>query len=285
MENEHRPQLRLREVEQGYTLLWLSDDWLDDDLDFLRNHPEEADGVGFSPHQGCRTLADVSRLVGLGLKALSVPYPDGIDLSPVRDMDALEYLTLGAARPLDLRRLRSLRHLKADFSKAMRLPESWPCLETCSWSGCSPRSGDLTFMGSAPRLSKLELVEGSIRSLRGVQDMPLRELDLYGLRSLWSLDGLGPEVELVKLEKCSAIPDFSPLGRCSALQTLVLADCGDVPSLRFIRSLPKLRRVVLFGDTRIVDGDLHPLVGIPEVRMKDRRGYNLSVEEIRQAAR
>lgn len=285
MGNTHRPQLRLREVEQGHTLLWLDDDWLDDDLYFLRNHPEEANGVGVSPHQGCRTLVDLSRLVELRLKALSVPYPDAIDVSAARDMDSLEYLAVGAARSLDLRRLRSLRHLRAGFSRSSRLPGSWPSLESCSWSACSPRTGDLTFMGNAPRLTKLELIEGSIRSLHGIEDMPLRELDLYGLQSLWSVEGLGPVLELIRLEKCKAIRDLSPIGRCPAVHTLVLADCGEVPSLRFIRSLPMLHRVVITGDTRIVDGDLHPLVGIPEVHMKDRRGYNLRIDEIRRAAR
>ncbi|MEL6189486.1 MAG: hypothetical protein AAFU79_33090 [Myxococcota bacterium] len=285
MGNDHRPQLRLRDVDEGYALLWLSDEWLEDDLDFLGKHRDEADGAGVSPHQGCRTLTDLSRLTDIGLKALAIPYSDGIDIQAVGDMDTLEYLKLGQNRTLDLRRLRALRHLRATFSKGSCLPESLASLETCSWSACSPESGDLTFMGNVPRLTRLEVVEGSIRSLRGIRHMPLQHLDLYGLHSLWSLEGLGQEVVLLKLEKCAAIPDFSPIGGCLALRSLVLADCGEIPTLRFVHRLPALRRLVLTGNSRVVDGDLHPLLGIPEVHLKDRPWYNLTIEEVRRSSR
>jgi hypothetical protein len=64
---------------------------------------------------------------------------------------------------------------------------------------------------------------------------------------------------------------------------LNLSECGDLPSLVPLRGLTSIEVLLMFGTTKIVDGDLTPIADLRrlrELRMQSRRHYRPSVAEI-----
>lgn len=284
MVSEHRPTHRLRQLDAGYTLLWLSEDWIREDLEFLSRGQTGIDGIGVPAGMADQDPSSLKEFASIGLKALALPYPRGVDVGAVSDMSALEYLDVGEVRALDLRSNRLLRHVSLHYSEAMEMPDTWQELRTSTWRSCSPKNGDLGFLAGAGALERLEVVEGSLRSLNGLGRLPIQYLSLFSLSSLWSIQQLPMSLKELRIQKCARIHDFRPVEMCSELEVLVLADCAAVPSLRFLNGLPNVRRVVLRG-TRVLDGDLRPLFGVDVVGLRDRPEYNLSDEELRRASR
>ena len=67
------------------------------------------------------------------------------------------------------------------------------------------------------------------------------------------------------------------------LRILEVSACGDVESLRPLGGLNELEELHAWGTTRVVDGDLRPILGLPhlrELRMRDRPTYTPRVAEI-----
>jgi hypothetical protein len=132
------------------------------------------------------------------------------------------------------------------------------------------RGETTSFLAGIPRLEML-FVEGKrqFTDLNGLEGCPslvrMNMVDVQG-ESLAPLAGL---TELQWLTICgdwkmrneNAL-DLADLARLQRLHTLVLTYAGQILSLAPLASLPALRDVRLRG-TRIVDGDLEPLVRLP----------------------
>ena len=65
-----------------------------------------------------------------------------------------------------------------------------------------------------------------------------------------------------------------------------LSEGGEVPTLAPLGGLVTLERLYLYDSTKVADGDLSPIAGLPRLkdfRMQNRRGYSPSVKEIQEA--
>jgi hypothetical protein len=108
----------------------------------------------------------------------------------------------------------------------------------------------------------------------------LRELHLAGLPlgntaalAAWSA------LESLTLDAVRGIDDLSSLQPLSRLRSLVIDDCGRIPSLGFL-SVPPLERLHLIGTTDIADGDLMALRGLKTVTFPARPHYNATPREL-----
>jgi internalin A len=73
------------------------------------------------------------------------------------------------------------------------------------------------------------------------------------------------------------------LGGLEQLLALSLRNAGSIPSLAFVRRLRRLRWLGLGGSTTVVDGDMSPLMTLPELRTltyTDRRPYRPKLAEL-----
>ena len=87
------------------------------------------------------------------------------------------------------------------------------------------------------------------------------------------------------LEACKKVSTLDDVATCGDLEVLNLSDGANFTSAQPLRALTKLRELLLFGSTRIMDGDLSPIADLPqlqELRMQSRRHYRPSVEEIQK---
>lgn len=139
----------------------------------------------------------------------------------------------------------------------------------------SSSSGDLSSLPDFRMLRCLKLVDAKIESIAGLSRYnSLEEFELYGAKKLRSLEGLQlKKLSLFSAEKCPALVDVDGLVSCQPLTVVRFHECGDLPSLRFVKSLPKLKSIGFIG-TSIIDGDLEPLLGIPDVCFTDRKHYS-----------
>ena len=264
--------------EDGFLILWLKSGCLAEDERYHQLNRASLHGVGLSAAQGFDS-PNIAFLRDWGLEGLLVSEIKA-DLKPIQELHGLRMLSLSNPRPVNLRNLSRLQHLWLACHRRTVLPDSLGSLRECSLSGYSPPDGTLAQLGDAVELGRLELTEGKVRSLAGVPGAVSR-LDLFRLPTLWSIDGLPAALRELRITGCKLIPDFRPIARCRGLRVLVLADCGKIASFKFLRELEELERVVLTGDTSVEDGDMHPLIGVETAIFDDRRGYNLTMDEVR----
>lgn len=103
------------------------------------------------------------------------------------------------------------------------------------------------------------------------------------------MDDFGPLAEIVNLrelhlESCRLLLDLSPIASSRQLRFLNVAECGDIASLRPLAGIADLEIAWMYGTTRVLDDDLTPLAGLlhlAELRMKSRKSYRPSVEQLR----
>lgn len=185
------------------------------------------------------------------------------DLSPVTRCSGLVRLRLpGSATPeLDLSGLRGLRELEAPWpvvARSLPLMASLDDLVLPEWKGAS-----LSVLGPKPALRKLRLEasRNHVTDMEGAALLPaLCELRLYDGRLARS-ELLAGAAALEDVSLLSAKTDtIAFVSSLALLQRLELENSGDIASLAPVADHPALREVIVSGSTRIVDGDLSPLL-------------------------
>lgn len=149
-----------------------------------------------------------------------------------------------------------------------------------------PGAADLSVLAGAPRLEVLQLTQTNITSLAGVESLEdLRMLDIAYAAKLESLDALAsPSNQLRELAISNAkkIPTYRPLASCEYLRRLRLSACAPMPDLKWTAGMNRLETFT-FVETNVEDGDLSPLLDLPELRWvgtMDKRHYNYKSNDL-----
>ncbi|MGL5825496.1 MAG: hypothetical protein ACRCYU_11890 [Nocardioides sp.] len=227
-------------------------------------------------------------LEGLPLRELVILDRRLSDLDPVYSLGStLRALsvTTDPASKIDLGRLPGLRSVSAEWSQVADSVESASDIRVAFLDGYQPV--DLTPLEAMGNLTELVMKDRpKLKSLAGVSIFPeLRLVGIYLAKNLVDIEELAgrPEIEDLALEACRKVSQIDFLAGCSGLRRLNLSECDEIASLQPIRALTNLEKVSLFGSTKIADDDLSPLAGLPQLqqlRMRSRRSYRPSVEEI-----
>ena len=134
-------------------------------------------------------------------------------------------------------------------------------------------------------LESLVLLGGPISSLEGLGALAkLRSLRLGDLRKLKSLEGIQNLTELKSLEinTCRAIESIDQLSQLTNLEELYLNNLGKIRSLKPLIPLKRLMRFTFSESTEILDGDLSPLLSLPNlglVSFQNRKHYSHKRED------
>jgi len=196
---------------------------------------------------------DLSPLSGMPLKRLDVPTQVS-DLSALKDMPALESLSVAGSKVKDFSPLKAMKKLKS--------------LQIADWNGSG--FADITTLAGLP-LEELNLCNTKVTDLGPVKNLPnLKSLTIQGL-PISSLDGLkgtklttlniaaskvadltplaGSPLKYLIACNCPNLVDLKPLAECKDLEGLTLpAKRGDI---EFLRKMPKLK--FLTADQRTED--------------------------------
>lgn len=212
------------------------------------------------------------------------------DLSPLHRLRAtLERVSVQAATSarLDLTQFRRLASVAADWALV------WESIGACRnltelYLG-GYRAEDLSPLVSLTGLTSLTLKDRpALRALTGIGELSqLARVGVFGA-PLGSLEQIGSLRHLreLQIEACGAVGSLTPVAELTGLRVLNASDCGELESLAPVRGLVGLETLWLFGTTTVADGDLSPVVALPNLqdfRMKSRSFYRPSVREVQSA--
>jgi hypothetical protein len=218
------------------------------------------------------------------------------DLGPIsRLRHVLGGLSVMAVHPssdgtLDLDGFESLRKLSVPWSLVRN--QTHAMAQVTDLFFLNYQGIDLAPLAGSTFLTALRMKHyPQIRSLNGLEEFDqLHVLSIHGAAKLIDLSALrdsGTAQNLIELqlETCQRITVLDDVASATGVQFLNLGNCGDIASLKPLSDMSELRRLYLYESTKILDGDLTPLLAlrrIEELRMADRRSYRPSVAEIRK---
>ena len=150
---------------------------------------------------------------------------------------------------------------------------------------------DLEPLSSLTALTSLVMKQRpKLTSLDGLEAFPwLLRLGIFsasGLTDIGALERSRPAaLQVLQLQSCKKVSDIKPVASCAALQFFDLSEGGEIPSVAPVSALVNLERLYLYESTKVTDGDLGPIAGLPRLkdfRMRNRRGYSPSVQEVKE---
>lgn len=122
-------------------------------------------------------------------------------------------------------------------------------------------------------LDSLQILRGKVRSLAGIERLPLKMLSLGNIpvKRIDCLNDL-KKIQLLEIDRCSKIEDMESLAN-NSIEYLILLGSQSVSSLDFLFNLPNLKRILLEWTVR--SGDLSLLDQLEKaVLFTDKKFYN-----------
>lgn len=144
-----------------------------------------------------------------------------------------------------------------------------------------PKSKSLAELSLPKNLEKLHITESNILSLEGILMENLKEFEGHYCNSLETVTGIkdfSNNLELLILDYCRKLTNYDELKFCKELKKIILGNSGDIPSLKWLNELEKVKHFS-FWNTKLIDGDTSPCFGIEYVSFKNQKHYIHKEEE------
>ena len=158
----------------------------------------------------------------------------------------------------------------SNLKKATKLAS----LRVWSW-----KDKDLGLLSDVPQLRTLEVVRGSVQSLRGVE--ACAQLENLSLSHLSRLEDFHPicalkSLRALSIESCRRLANVNDLGTLSKLQMVSLTNLGVIATLAPLSSNGNLKKLFFAGSTNIADGDTDIVnrLEIIDFAFQNRKHYN-----------
>ena len=213
------------------------------------------------------------------------------DYSPLYRREKIEYFhcdtEYGGLKPdkkttVDLAKLPQLEELNIHWEKGTKNYEGTTTLKRLMINRRLDFR-DLHSIAGNTHLQDLEAVLCGLRNLNGIEAFPeLRHLCLWYCRNIADISDLASvkdSLEILTIEKCPKIKDFSVLSSMKSLRWLKLVGSNKLPDLEFLRELPNLEAFTF--DMDVDNGDLRPCMQIPSVMLiRNRKHFNLKNDQL-----
>ena len=279
-------------IEQSLrgTDLVLTGDWSSAAQDVFLDG--RADGLILNYARGFREQP-IDFIQGLPIRKLNLLARSVSDLTPIYSLAATLQELLVQSDPravIDLEELPNLNTLAASWPQIRGSVKFASHIADLSVASFSER--DLEDLSSLSSLTSLSMKERPrLHSLDGVEAFPwLAHLGVYWARPLKDITALqraaSPILQSLQLPMCKNVTDVSPVSYCPSLQFFELSEGAEIPTVAPLSSLKGLETLYLYGSTKVADGDLRPIAGLPRLndfRMMNRNNYKPSVRDIAAA--
>lgn len=219
------------------------------------------------------------------IESLSLQGPNVKNLSGLYHLKALKDLSIDDAVPsltIDFHQLTTLEVIYGTLPPKAKAIGSLIHLKKIRIWGYKPKGKNLKEFTDLKALEDLELISSNITSLEGIQGLTkLHRLGLFRMRALTDIEAiqhLSENLMDLEIESAKNIHDFSPIGKVRSLEHLGLNNCGTIPSIRFIKQLPRLRSM-RFGDSTVVDGDVSPCIELEYAYFTNKKHYSHRLKE------
>lgn len=233
--------------------------------------------------------ADGSPLADLPLRKLAVVAENAQQLTFVGRMGLLEELRLGVRTrgraDLDFSGLTRLRAVGIDGHPDLEALAGLSQLQRLRIDGS--RWVDLEPLRGLASLRSLELASSrTLQTLTGIEQLTeLTQLGVYLHPKLADISAVADLLALrrIDFEGCGAVDSLERVANLGELRSLAIDNSGDVRSLGPLAGLTLLESFFAVASTNVLDGDLTPLLSLPELRrfgMRSRRHYRPTVAEV-----
>ncbi len=201
-----------------------------------------------------------------------------VDISAIHACRHIRYLTLNGSSgtPIDYTCFPDLIKCMTAYGKQKGLFEKTSLQEL---DLTSLKADDLHQLNQLTNLKSLIIRSSRLKSLKGIGVLSkLNFLGLYYVNTLDNINGIETlaKLETLEIEGCKKLLGIEPVEHCHNLRILRVSNCGDIASLRPTQSLMRLEQCSFTASTRIVDGDLSPLIRNPplkKVLFRERKHY------------
>ena len=255
---------------------------LEDGLRAFQNYPGPI-ALEVNALYGCdesvfKRVLELTDVTGLSLVGLS----PRMDLSNLKQMKQLRRLYIDATEwPLDLNWFPSLEEYGGPWHRSMNF-ENASNLRHLSLDRFCPATQGVSDLCHAKQLVEVTLTKTSIVSLVGVEQLAnLRRLQVAYARKLATPSNaeLLPRLEEAEFYNCPQLCEHDVFQASPVLHTLRFLRCGTMPSLSFIEKMVRLSHFSFVG-TRVIDGDMRPLLRLESAGFDSRKEYSHSWQEV-----
>ena len=239
-----------------------------------------AENLDFLPH--CPSLKSVSIKHAAGMES-------ELDFTPLYQLPHLERLSIaapnmglskGPAIHIDFTKMHALRHVAVCTNERFNYPQV-PTLETL-WISNDKQHKDMSSLSCSPTLKQVDMLQCRMKSLNGIGKYPLQSFSISYLRSMDDISALAEcaqTLRMLAIDTCGKIKDFTCLKELKNLEHLCLIGNNTLPSLDFLKEMPKLKSFVF--SMNVEDGDLTPCLDIPYASCnKMKKHYNLKEKDL-----
>ncbi|WP_329762742.1 hypothetical protein [Bacillus nitratireducens] len=200
------------------------------------------------------------------------------DVSSIYNLNKLQDIAvIDSNFKLELNKLTNLESLAMYCDKKVTGLEELTNLKSLSLWKYNPKNRDLKELEKLRGLEYFKITQSKIDSLSGIESFGnLKSLQLFYLRTLKSIESLkytSEKLTSLEIEMCKNIETFCSIQYLESLEILRLLDCGDIPTIGFIKKLKELNCFSFVGST-VVDGDLSFCEGIEYVSFTDKKHYS-----------
>jgi len=221
------------------------------DIDFLKYCPNIEEIAIISPINNYDGLYELKRL-----KKLTIFDPVGnVDFGLINDLNYL-HISLN----------KQIKNLNTQLN-----------LETLIVRDYKPVRKNLEELPNSKNLLNLDLIQCNITSLDGCEKYKkLRNLGLYYLSKLEDVTqicSLSNGLKTLEIENCKKVQVNDFLSCLKEVEILHLINCGDIPSINFIKNMEKIKNFLFYG-TNVLNGDVSPCFGLEYVSFTNKKHYN-----------
>lgn len=215
-------------------------------------HPDDmgSDGFDYSPLYAMPNLKSVCCITQYGIRE---QYKTSIDYTRLRNLREVSIAGLG----------------HENYEKLSLLEVLW--ISKCK------NHRDFREISCSTQLQDITLMQCSLRSLDGIEKHShLHSVALWHNRSLTDISALkkmGNTLRVLDIEGCPKISDFTFLAALVNLEHLRLYGSNSLPSMAFLKEMPKLKTFTF--TMNIEDGDLTLCKNIPYASCKNRKHFNI----------
>ena len=219
-----------------------------------------------------------------GITAIDLPrwYED---VSGLYSLPRLTSLKIGYTHSIDFSAIPAIRHISTDWNPKIDAGIFASTELTSLWlRGYKPKSRNLSRLECFQNLERLDIIQAPMTTLAGIDKLhKLRFLDLAycpKLADIKPLSGLSETLEELEIDHCNKIPNLTDLRNIGSLRKIMLAYCTALPSIGFIREMPKLE-FLSFVETNVLDGDMTPCFNLRYAGFMNKRHFSHTYEEVR----
>ena len=182
---------------------------------------------------------------------------------------------------IDISRFTKLQHLGSDYWKGLvNLDKAY---SLTSMVICKYPFSNLSLFSELRNLQILHIYSSQIRSLDGIEKLPIKELCLAINNKLEDIHKINEisTLEHLDIERCKMLTDFTFLRGNPYIQDLLI----DKPdSIDFIMSMPNLKKINFWN---CKDGNMNPLLQSQSLEIinfyPNKKHYTHTIKEINKA--